>query len=412
MKTDVTKKYHLIQLQPGLILPILFLMVNLTGSFTFAQQNRPISFGTLLEAQNVIEGARKLAKSLINPASPQWRANGDQRRTYFFSEANANEPYRVCVPENWDGKSKLPLVMFLHGGGSNESSYLDQNNKQMVKLANEHGFLLVSPMGDKGAYGNFLRLSAPFGNEKGAADLMAQVTPASELTNELSEKDVINVLELILHEYPIDSSAMFLTGHSMGSGGTWYIGGKYRNYWNALAPMSGPFVQEKGYPWDSLHQMSFFVTEGIQTPSLEGSRAIRSWMNSHGFNLKYKEVNADHGGMVPIVLPDVFDFFDSCRTDPVRVVSPRIHVQSPHIMKLSIIYQNPQSIQINLQLRESIQNSTITIYDDLGRECYSGVISIVSSKSYLNKINLSTGTYFAKVRSGQYTGYSSFIVTN
>jgi hypothetical protein len=36
-------------------------------------------------------------------------------------------------------------------------------------------------------------------------------------------------------------------------------------------------------------------------------------MKGHGFNLEYKEVEADHPGMVPLVLPDVFDFFDRCR---------------------------------------------------------------------------------------------------
>jgi hypothetical protein len=36
-------------------------------------------------------------------------------------------------------------------------------------------------------------------------------------------------------------------------------------------------------------------------------------MNEKGFKIEYKEVNADHPGMVPLVLPDVFSFFDKCR---------------------------------------------------------------------------------------------------
>jgi hypothetical protein len=36
-------------------------------------------------------------------------------------------------------------------------------------------------------------------------------------------------------------------------------------------------------------------------------------MKEQKFNLEYKEVDADHGGMVPLVLPDVFNFFDRCR---------------------------------------------------------------------------------------------------
>jgi hypothetical protein len=67
-----------------------------------------------------------------------WRAKGDRHRTYRFPAAHTDVAYRVCVPTNWDGISKLPLVMFLRGSFNDESSYLDQNNKQMVTLANQH----------------------------------------------------------------------------------------------------------------------------------------------------------------------------------------------------------------------------------------------------------------------------------
>lgn len=274
---------------------------------------RSISFGTLLDAQAVVSAAQGLATSAADPSSPEWRAKGDQHRSYYFAAANADQPYRLCVPTGWDGTSPLPLVMFLHGAGSNENTYLDQNNKQLVTLAEQHGFLLVAPLGVEGAYGNFLRLTAPFGDEAGAAELMAQVTPESERTNELSEQDVINVLELVLSEYPIDRGSMFLGGHSMGSGGTWYIGGKYVSYWKGLAPMSGPFVQESGYPWASVRAVSIFVTEGTQTPSLDASRLLGDWLSQNGFTSEYLEVNADHGGMVALVLPDIFDFFDRSR---------------------------------------------------------------------------------------------------
>lgn len=346
------KKY----LSKLIAVPLILSTTTLSG--VFAQTgSRPIAFGTTLDSKTVITSAQKLAESLVKPESSQYRAKGDQKRTYRFAEANADEPYRLCVPTNWDGKSKLPLVMFLHGSGSNESTYLDQNNKQMIKLANESGYILVSPLGDKGAYGNYLRLSSPFGNTKAAADLMAQVTPASEQTNQLSEKDVINVLELVLHEYPIDSSAVFLTGHSMGSGGTWYIGGKYRSYWKGLAPMSGPFVQETGYPWDSLHTMNFFVTEGTQAPSLDGSRTLRTWMTSKNFKLTYKEVNADHGGMVPLVLPDVFDFFNKSRVITSTVT--QTHISSKHNSAKPTILNSIGSTGVLLTKQAIIKNQSV-----------------------------------------------------
>lgn len=277
------------------------------------QPGGAIFFGTSLDPVAVMTEARTRAEAQADPLSPGWRATGDQHRSYHFDATTRDEPYRLYVPTDWDGESKLPLVMFLHGAGADENSYLDQNNQLMLKLAEQHGFLLVSPRGVEGAYGNFLRLSAPFGNQAGAEELMAQVTPESERSNELSEMDVINVLEAVLEEYPIDRTAIFLTGHSMGSGGTWYIGGKYSVYFRAIAPMSGPFVQETGYAWDNVRDTSILVTEGTQTPSLEGSRLLADWLVDNGFASEYIEVDADHGGMVPLVLPDVFEFFESAR---------------------------------------------------------------------------------------------------
>jgi predicted peptidase len=273
----------------------------------------PISFGTTLEPSAQIAESKQLAQSLAKPGSATWRAKGDQRRTYRFAAANADVPFRVCVPTDWDGTSKLPLVMFLHGASNDESSYLDQNDKQMVTLANQHGYVLVSPLGYNGAYGNFLRLPADFSKPDEAAKMLAARTEQTEKTQELSEKDVINVLEIVLNEYPIDSTKMFLTGHSMGSGGTWYIGGKYATYWAALAPMSGPFVLEIGYPWEHLRTKPVFVTEGLSAATVAGSHAVRDWMRTQGYPVTYEEVNADHPGMVPLVLPDVFAFFDQVK---------------------------------------------------------------------------------------------------
>ncbi|MBN1601545.1 MAG: hypothetical protein JW915_08055 [Chitinispirillaceae bacterium] len=353
-----------------------------------AQSNdsREIWFGTTLNADSVVSRAQELAKILANPSSVEWKAKGDLKRVYRFPDANAEEPYRLYVPDNWDGMSKLPLVMFLHGAGSNESTYLDADNKKMIHLAAKHRFLLVSPVGDQGAYGNFLRLTAPFGDSVNAAKLMSQVTSASERINQLSEQDVINVLELLLSEYPIDRNAMFLTGHSMGSGGTWIIGGKYHQYWRAIAPMSGPFVQKSGYPWEHVREKPVFITEGVKTPSLDASRALRDWMTMHKMTLKYKEVNADHGGMVPLVLPDVFDFFDSCRSAPVSVNDQRGLSNAMRSRGVYVHYQLPKTLRISFLRHFGVNNMNITIANLLGKTVWYGQGQIENGQVVLRNI--------------------------
>jgi predicted peptidase len=292
-------------------------LAGLVAMVLWAQTPSTITFGSGINAQEQIHESQALAKSIASPGDPQWRAKGDLHREYHFPAANADMPYRLYVPISWDGKSRMPLAVILHGAGSDENRYVDANNKELIRLAEQHGYILTSPLGNSpmGAYGTPLRLPAVFGNPEIAAQQRAAVDAERERTLELSEKDVINVLEIVLNEYPVDRSSMFLTGHSMGSGGTWYLGAKYAQYWAGIAPMSGPFVDESNYPWDTIQKMPIFMTEGTgATPSLAGSRAMSAWMKERGFKLEYLEFNADHGGMVPLVLPSIFNFFDRCRS--------------------------------------------------------------------------------------------------
>ncbi len=298
-------------------LPVcVFFLAGFAAALLWAQTSLTITFGSAVDAREQVRESQALAQSIASPNDPQWRAKGDLHRKYHFAAANADMPYRLYVPTSWDGKSQLPLVVMLHGAGSDENWYVDANDKQLIRLAEQHGYILVSPLGytRMGAYGTPLRLPAVFGNPQIAAQQRAAVSAEKERTLELSEKDVINVLEIVLNEYPVDRSSVFLMGHSMGSGGTWYLGAKYSRYWAAIAPMSGPFVDESNYPWDSIRKMPVFMTEGTgATPSLVGSKAMYAWMKERGFKIEYMEVNADHGGMIPLVLPSVFKFFDRCR---------------------------------------------------------------------------------------------------
>jgi predicted peptidase len=299
--------------RPTVRLLCIFFLAGFLSTLLLAQKPSPIKYGCDIDAQKQISESQALAKKIVSSEDPQWRAKGDLHRKYHFPAANADMPYRLYVPTTWDGKSKLPLVMILHGAGANENMYVDMNNKQLIRLSEEHGYLLVSPLGytNMGAYGTPLRLPAVFGNPEAAAQQRAAVNAERERTLQLSEKDVINVLEAVLNEYPVDRSSMFLTGHSMGSGGTWYLGAKYAQYWAAIAPMSGPFVDESNYPWDNIRKMPIFMTEGTQaTPSAAGSRAMLAWMKERNFKIEYLEVNADHGGMISLVLPKIFDFFN------------------------------------------------------------------------------------------------------
>lgn len=217
------------------------ILLTLTSGVLLAQ-GLAIPFGSALDAEQQTKESQHLAKDLLSAPNPQRRAKGDQHRTYNFPAAKKAMPYRLYVPTTWDGQSRLPLIVMLHGGGSDENRYMDTNNKQIMRLAEQHGYIVVSPLGYSplGAYGTPLRLPAVFGQAEAAAKQRAGVTPEAEHTLELSEKDVINVLEIVLNEYPVNRGSVFLAGHSMGSGGTWSSARSTRSIGAPSLPCPGP----------------------------------------------------------------------------------------------------------------------------------------------------------------------------
>jgi predicted peptidase len=238
---------------------------------------------------------------------------GDQHRRYVFTPTGAAMPYRVYVPTSWQPGRALPILLFLHGAGANESTYLDMADGLLPRLAEQHGYIVVSPLGftPLGAYGNPLRLPAVFGESAAAAAQRAAVTPERRRELALSELEVITALELVTEEYGADRARTFLAGHSMGSGGAWHLAARYPERWRAVAPMSGPFIDKETYPFDRIRDLPLFVTEGTgAAPSLAGSRALAEFMRAGEFDFEYLEVDGNHGSMVPMVWPAIFAFFD------------------------------------------------------------------------------------------------------
>jgi poly(3-hydroxybutyrate) depolymerase len=254
---------------------------------------------------------------LASPAqNAPTKPTGDQHRQYLFAPSGQQMPYRVYVPTRWDGRSALPIVLFLHGAGANESTYLDIADGMLRKLAEEHGYIVVSPLGftPLGAYGNPLRLPAVYGESAIATSQIAAVTAPRRRELNLSELEVITALDVVTEEYGADRARTYLAGHSMGSGGVWHLAARYPDRWRAIAPMSGPFVEARSYPFERIRPLPIFMTEGTgATPSLAGSRAMAKFLREQKYDFQYMEVDGNHGGMVPLVWPAVFDFFDAHR---------------------------------------------------------------------------------------------------
>jgi hypothetical protein len=77
--------------------------------------------------------------------------------------------------------------------------------------------------------------------------------------------------------------------------------------------LSGPLIEETVTPITSLAGVPIDYSEGTQAPSYGASRKMFEAAQKAGVNMRYREFDASHGGMIPLALPGVFDFFDSVR---------------------------------------------------------------------------------------------------
>jgi predicted peptidase len=129
--------------------------------------------------------------------------------------------------------------------------------------------------------------------------------------NELSEKDVMNVLALVEKEYAVDTSRVYLMGHSMGGMGTWYLGQKYASKWAALGVMSGGFGYQN-YPAERLRGIPLIVGAGSMDTAFHGAEAQAgiAQLKAAGLDPVYVEIpGGTHMSMIPSMLPQVLEFF-------------------------------------------------------------------------------------------------------
>ncbi len=169
------------------------------------------------------------------PRSAQPKLTLSQRRilecTYRLPEAGADMPYALFVPSTYNPKIPTPLVVDLHGYDITPLQQILFDGT--TDLAERHGVIVLAPMGYSVTAGWGMRVgplaasssSRPGGGRYSVADL--------------SELDAMTALNRIRERYTIDPDRIYLTGHSMGGGGTYFLGARHRDVWAGLAPIAG-----------------------------------------------------------------------------------------------------------------------------------------------------------------------------
>lgn len=233
-----------------------------------------------------------------------------QQRSYHFTEADKDMTYVLYVSSKVSKDKKNPLIIALHGMGG-DGNFLVRD--RLVDLAEEGGYIVAGPLGYNvtGWYGSPV---IQFPKSKDSKEL-APIEPPN--LRELSEKDVMTVLDMMRKEFNVDSNRTYLLGHSMGGAGTLFLGAKYTSNWAAIASIApAAFMMLDGRK-EYLGKINnanipVILVQGDKDPAVPVTYT-RQWadtMKEIKMNHKYIEFpGGDHGTVINDGMPDIFKFF-------------------------------------------------------------------------------------------------------
>jgi predicted esterase len=262
-----------------------------------------------------------------------------QIRMHHFAETNQEIPYSLFVSSKVKENKKAPLIVTLHGIGG---THLTMMRPNAIDLAEAGGYILLAPMGynPRGWYGapaprgrrgappappaDSARGAASDGQTAGAAaapppgrrglppGLLNDPNDPPNL-RELSEKETLEVVDLIRKEFKVDDDRTYLMGHSMGGAGTLYLGIKYPQRWAAIAALAPAAFAVDREGLSKIPKMPIMLVHG-DMDTVVPVTVGRAWADAMKTipikDYQYIEVpGGDHGTVITSHQKEVYAFF-------------------------------------------------------------------------------------------------------
>ncbi|MBM3726919.1 MAG: hypothetical protein FJW40_16040 [Acidobacteria bacterium] len=129
--------------------------------------------------------------------------------------------YQVYLPDHWTKRDRLPVILFLHGGGERGQNGLSQTQVGL---------------------GGGVRF---FPERYPAIIVMPQCRPDMRWTQPEMQAVALAALEAGIREFKGDRTRVYLTGLSLGGYGTLSIASRHAQLFAAIAPVCGGIVYQR-----------------------------------------------------------------------------------------------------------------------------------------------------------------------
>jgi predicted peptidase len=161
---------------------------------------------------------------LINTVFAQQNETGFVKREVTVD--STTYCYQVFIPQSYSAEEKWPVILFLHGFGEGGTDCIAQT--------------------EVGLGPAILRQVETF-----PAIVVFPQAPRWTLWVDEKETMALKALEQTIAEFNTDPTRVYLTGHSLGGYGTWYLAAHHPNKFAALAPVAGgilPPQRRRAFP--------------------------------------------------------------------------------------------------------------------------------------------------------------------
>ena len=191
-----------------------------------------------------------------------------------LSTGRGEVPVRLRAPA--DAAGPLPVLFLHHGAGGSENMFFDTCGAgRAATLGIERGWLVVAPR--QGLFGLAL--------------------------------DVEEMLELLGDSFEIDTSRVFLVGHSMGAGQVAKQVGLHPETVAAAVALGGGAAAPEG---EKAQRVPWLVAAGAADFGRPGAAALAKRLEAAGATVDFREYpDVEHMVIVQAALDDVFRFLDT-----------------------------------------------------------------------------------------------------
>lgn len=207
-------------------------------------------------------------------------AHQEYSRHMFVDSTGFEMPYRMLEPDTLRDGARYPLVLFLHGSGERG----DDNESQLT-----HGASLFSDPVNMEKYPAFVLF--PQCDESawtGRIDESFFMPGAKTPPESRSERNLMELIDTIASQNPVDTSRIYIIGISMGGIAAYDLACRHPEKFAAVVPICGAINPERLPEASKSRFLIFHGADDDEIPAICGREAYRA-LRKAGAQVDYIE---------------------------------------------------------------------------------------------------------------------------